>query len=102
MISFPAFLVAKEAGEDTDWVTIQLNDRPHLVIFSASDKAAAFIDALPKEWQYTIREFPGSLDLRRELLTWPRLAECVIDYEAGAGTQRAIRGELLLRWMRVQ
>ena len=103
MISFPVFLVAKETSKGAEWVRVQLNEQPHLATFSTSDKATAFADSLPKDQhddQYVIREFSAEPELSRELVGPPTVLFCVIDYVPGKGTQRAVRADLLLRYLR--
>ncbi len=97
MISFPVFLVAKEAGGTTDWVSVQLNGQPHLAIFSALERATAFVESLPKDQQCSVREIHGPPELSRELVNLPTALSCVIDYVPQKGTQRVVRSQLLLR-----
>jgi hypothetical protein len=99
MVSFPAFLVAKESGEAPEWVRVELNGQPHLAIFSTIDKATTFVASLPKD-QHVPRELSGPIELSQVLINLPTVLSCVIDYVPGKGTQRVVRAELLLRSLR--
>jgi len=109
MIALPVYLVTetkeKNSGESkraaskstSAWLTVVLNEQPHLVIFSAKDKAKTFSESLGDHRAPQVVEFRRAADLSRELKRRSPATPCVLDYEPGRGTQRTVKTDLLLR-----